>query len=340
MSKIPFILVLVFCFSISFAQRSGKPDSTYILSYADKFVVKLNVDTQTDTYDLINMQEGGTPFRVAANNNYRLFLSLDYQFFGLSVGFSPPSFIGNQDEDLKGASSFSDFRFRAALGQWIQGFQISSIAGYFVENTGDFIPGWNEGTDPYLQIPDLKTQLWGMSTSYVFNPNFSFRNILYNTEWQRKSAGSFIPTLFYSYNRISYSLEDVNSREDVFPIRLALGYYYTFVVKQHWFMNVNLSPSLGVRFSKLSETIDITESVVSKTSFTRSLEGNFQVGYASRKIVFGLGFTFDVNGYEENAVNAVLNDRFYGNINFGYRFNAPPFIDRTYTKFAKKLGLD
>ena len=179
-----------------------------------------------------------------------------------------------------------------------------------------------------------------MSTSYVFNRNFSFRNILYNTEWQKKSAGSFIPTLYYSYDRLSYSFEDLKSKEDILPIRLALGYYHTWVFKENWFISGNLSPSLGIRFSKTRETFNGISSERSNTAFTRTLEGGANLGYASKKIVFGLGFTFDVNGYDEDKFNAVTTNDIYGKIYFGYRFNTPGFIDRAYNKFAKKIGME
>ena len=338
MLKVYTSILLLLSFFCALAQKPREKDSTAIVSYADKFVVKLNVDTQTDTYTFRNNQ-GGTNLRITPNNNYRLFLSLDYQFLGLSIGFSPTFFSGNNEDDLKGESSFSDFRFRAALGQWVQGFQISTIKGYYIENTGDFIPGWTEGTDPYIQIPDMTNRVYGMSTSYVFNPNFSFRNVIYQTEWQKKSAGSFIPTLFYSYDKFSYTLQDIKSEEDVFPIRLALSYYYTLVVHENWFVGANLSPSLGVRFSKFTLTENDISTGENNTYFTNILEGGLQIGYASRKIIFGAGFNFDVNWYNEDKFNAVENDKIYGLIYFGYRLNTPGFIDRTYEKFAKKVGI-
>jgi hypothetical protein len=321
------------------AQTSWVRDTTRIESFANKFVVKLNLDGEIDSYKLRNIQDGSS-LEITPNNTYNVFLSLDYQFLGISLGFSP-SFLTPADNDaLKGESSFSDLRFRAVLGPWIQGFQLSSIEGYYVENTQDFIPGWTEGIDPYIQISDLKNQVYGMSTSYVFNPNFSFRNLLFNTEWQKVSAGSFIPTLYYSYNRFSYTFEDIKSKEDIIPIRLALPYFYTLVFGKNWFLSGNLAPSIGVRFSNTKETLNDVNSERKNTAFTRSLEGGANVGYASKKIVFGLGFTFDVNGYNEDKFNAVETNNVYGAIYFGYRFNAPGFIDRTYNKFAKKVGLD
>lgn len=333
-------LLLIFmpiCFGM--AQNSKEMDSTKIISYADKFVVKINLDTQTDIYTIRNDQNG-TKLTLAPNNNYRLFVSLDYQFFGLSIGFSPTFFSANNDDDLKGESSFSDFKFRAVFGHWLQGFQFSKIRGYYIENTNDFLPGWTEGVDPYLQIPDLTSKIYGMSTSYNFNSNFSFRNILYQTEWQKKSAGSFIPTLYYRYNKLSYSLLGDKLKEESFPIRLSAGYHYTWVVNENWYLNGNLSPSVGVKFTNSSLTNDNNERFTEKyTSFTHALVGGMQLGYASKKIVFGASFNFDVNGYKEDQFNAIENDKIYGVIYFGYRFETPGFIDRAYNELEEKIGL-
>ncbi|MEN8799607.1 MAG: DUF4421 family protein, partial [Flavobacteriaceae bacterium] len=168
----------------TYGQKRWEKDSTYITSYADKFVVKLNVDTQTSSYELKDLS--GRELSLEHNNAYRLHLSLDYQFFGLSFTIAPDILGGADNINLKGESSLTDFRFRAALGQWVQGFQFSTLKGFYVENTGDFVPEWVEGTDPFIQIPDFTNRIYGMSTHYVINPNFSLRNILYNTEWQKK----------------------------------------------------------------------------------------------------------------------------------------------------------
>ncbi len=338
MSKFYLILLIISPIYFGYAQNSKKVDSSAIESFADKLVVKLNVDTRTDTYTILNRTDG-SKLSIAPNNNYRLFLSLDYQFLGLSYGFSPTFFSTNNEDDTKGESSFSDFKFRAALGQWIQGFQISTTKGYYVENTGDFLPNWREGIDPYLQIPDFTSKIYGMSTSYIFNPNFSFRNLLYQTEWQKKSAGSFIPTLFYSYDRFTYTIEDEKTKDEIFPVRLALAYYYTLVVKENWFLGGNLSPSLAVNFSKNTVTKNNIQTISRSTEFVKSLEGSLQIGYASKKIIFGGGFKFDVNSYDVDTFNTVINDKTYSFIYFGYRFNTPEFIDRTYNKFAKKIGI-
>ena len=338
--KILFYVLGLYCLCpISLqAQLIPKKDSTAIVSFADKFVFKLNIDTQTDTY-LFQDRLGGPDFRLAPNNNYSLFLSLDYQFLGLSLGFSPTFFSGNKDDDLKGESSFTDFRFRVAIGQWVQGFQYAKIKGYYVENTGDYLSDWVEGQDPYIQLNNLSNTKIGMSTSYVFNPNFSFRNVLYQTEWQKKSAGSLIPTLFYSYDIFDVALENFESDERSVPIRLSLGYYYTWVINDNWFFAPHIAPSLGVRFSWDTTNLDGNTLKENNTYFTRNLEGGLQLGYASRRLIFGAGFVFDVNWYSENTTATLENNKIYALVYVGYRINAPKFLTKAYSKIEEKLGL-
>ena len=138
------ILLLQVIFSInSFSQNSTTLDSTSILSYGDKLVVKLNIDTQSNTY-LINDKLANTNLVVTPNNSLRFSLSLDYEFIGVSIGFSPKFLPGNDDDDLKGKSSFTDYGFRFFLGNWTQELIYSNIQGYYIENTQDFFPGWEE----------------------------------------------------------------------------------------------------------------------------------------------------------------------------------------------------
>ena len=339
-SSIKTFFAFLLCLNSVFLLRSQnkrEKDSTFITSYADKFVLKLNVDTQTSSYDLKNLT--GQELRLMHNNAYRLHLSLDYQFFGFSFGIAPDIFGGEENINLKGESSLIDFRFRAAIGQWVQGFQFSSIKGFYVENTGDFIPDWIEGTDPFIQIPDFTNRIYGMSTHYVINPNFSFRNILYNTEWQKKSAGSIIPSLFYGFNDFEYTFEEIKSDENIFQVRLAIPYYHTWVFRENWFVGINVSPSIGFSSSRYREEQNDVRIKEKNTYLTRSIEGGIQLGYAAERWVFGASFVFDINGYDEDRLGTVENNKLFAQIYVGYRLNTPGFIDRAYNKAARKIGL-
>ncbi len=322
--------IFLFCAFLSissFGQNTTTVDSTSIISYADKIILKLNVDTQANAYSITDKLTNTTTDFIP-NNGLRLSLSLDYEFVGVSVGFSPKFLPENDDNDLKGESSFSDFGFRFFLGNWTQELIYSNIKGYYIENTQDFIPGWVEGEDPYIQFPDLKTIKYGGSTSYIFNDRFSFRNLVYQTEWQRESAGSFLPKLEYTYIRISNRLNNVKSADNAFDVKVAPSYYYTWVLHKNWFASAFLSPAIGVRF--INSTVEENNVTQKETNehFIKTLESGFQLGFSSEKWIFGLNLNFDANWYNEDRVTIILEDKFYAKVYLGYRLNAPKFLTR------------
>lgn len=332
-----FVLFVFFQFQFLSAQNFSKKDTADFIYYPDKIMVKANVSTQTDSYFLKSKES--INLKLVPNNEYKVFFTVDYKFIGFSYGFFPKIFGGaNDDNASKGKSSFSDYNFRLFLGHWLQNFNYGKVRGYYVENTADFLPDWKKG-DPYIQFPNMKNESFGMSTSYVFNPKFSLRSISSFTEWQKHSAGSFIPTLSYDYLRSSFNQNDIESKEDDFNLRLGLSYFYNFILNEKFYIAPNFTPSIGVRFSKDTSTEAGEKSIDKQTYFTRFLEGGIKLGYNSDNILFGASFNFNANWYNEDSKNHIENDKIYGLVYFGYRFNAPKFIAKPVEKVEDKLKL-
>lgn len=317
------------------SQNEENKDSTSILSFTDKIIVRANVDTQTESYSY--QSKNNSDFRLVANNQFRLVLSLDYEFIGASIGYSPEFLPGNNDNSLKGKSSYEDYSFRFFFGNWTQELQYKKVQGFYIENTNDFIPNWIDGQDAYLQLSDLKTIFWGGSTSYVLSPNFSLRNLLYNTEWQQKSAGSFIPTLRYDFTRLSGTLGDSKSYENSFDVRIAPDYYYTLVLHENWFVSFYASPSFGIRFSQDGD--DATDVNENKIYWPISLDGGLQIGYSDSKFIYGANLKFETTWYNEDNATNITNDTMFAKIYFGYRFNAPKKVEKIFEDINKKLRL-
>ncbi|MEX0275558.1 MAG: DUF4421 family protein, partial [Flavobacteriaceae bacterium] len=319
--------------SVCWSQFSKDIDTTYRISFVDKIIVKANISTEKDTY---SFRSSDDIFKLTTNDDLRMFLSLDYEFIGASIGFAPKFLAPNRDNSEKGRSSFTDYRFRFFLGNWVQGIQFKKTQGYHVDTRDLSIDG-EENLDPYILFPNLKNRVWAMSTAYVFNPKFSLRNLIYQTEWQKKSAGSFIPSVFYDLSRFSNTEDGIASTEDMFNVRFSMGYYHTFVIHQKWFLSPSLSPSLGTRFSKF-RTIENGEDVVEHdTYFLKFLEGGFQIGYSSKRIIFGGNFNFNINWHNEDDTK-IKNDQLYGVLYFGYRFDAPEFVQKSFNWINQKAG--
>ncbi|PWB19890.1 hypothetical protein DCO46_21205, partial [Flavobacterium sp. HTF] len=105
------------------AQNFSKKDTANFIYYPDKIMVRANLSTQTDSYFLKSKES--VNLKLVPNNEYKLFFTVDYKFIGFSYGFFPKFFGANNDNDLKGKSSFSDYNFRLFLGI---GFRILIIA--------------------------------------------------------------------------------------------------------------------------------------------------------------------------------------------------------------------
>lgn len=320
-----------------YGQEKTEKDTVNFIYYPDKIMVRANLSTQTDAY-LLNNKKGAN-LDLETNNSYKLFLSIDYKFIGFSYGFYPKFFGGNKDEELKGKSSFSDYNFRFFLGRWLQTANYSKTKGYYVANMSDFNPDWLEGKDPYLQFPDFKTIQYGMSTSYLFNPKFSLKSITSFTEWQKKSAGSFIPSVIYTYNRIISKIDDLNGKQKELDIRLAAGYYYNFIIHKNFYIAAHLSPSIGVKFLNDKSTDSGAETIEKETYFTRNIEGGIKIGYNSESILFGASLNFEDSSYNQDKTTVITNDKVYGLLYFGYRFDAPGFIAKPVEKFDNKIKM-
>ncbi len=322
------ILVILFVFSeISMFGKQIK-DTTKVESFADKLTIKFNIDTQNSAFSLYDASTEKL-YRLKTNERSRLALSFDYDFVGFSIGYAPKFLIENDDDDLKGKSSLIEYDLRLFLGKWVQEVSFLKSKGYYLENTKDFLTDWEEGIDAYIKFPNLKFKQWTGKTSYVFNPNFSLKSLTSQTEWQKKSAGSFIPKFGYTYSSLFDENEELESKEHFFDLHLEASYYYTFVIRENWHISPSISLGYGIRFSK-KELIssELNRSIERSQDLVQKIAGGLRFGYNSRKIIFGLSVNFDSNFYQKEENIHASNDMAYSKLYLGYRFDAPRIIKK------------
>ena len=315
MKKTTTLLLLLFC-SLLQAQSTG---DSGIISFADKLLLRANINTQSETFSIIDNQERYT---IEALNSFRLQLAANYKFIGFSIGFSPKS----KNSDFKSKFFESQLQF-FIKDKWIQSFKHSKIEGFYLENV--------QTLDIEAQFPNLKSTSWTGQTAYIYNADFSLKHLSHQNEWQKYSAGSFIPSLKYGLNKISDFINNEKYIQNNFDITLAPAYYYTWCLQDNWFVSSNISPALGVRFSKDKTAT----SEVNQTLFTKALSIGFQFGYTSRKISAGATFNFNSNSINSSTTRELTNDKNYANLYFAYRIDPPAFLEHTITKISDKLGL-
>ncbi|MCD9856562.1 DUF4421 domain-containing protein [Epilithonimonas sp. JDS] len=324
-------LLLTFCIFIS-AQNDSI--NSQVISYDDKIMLRLNLDTNIDEF-VVSSRELGIKPKLALNSQINTTFGLDYKFISASISFAPDFLPGNNDNNFKGKSSFTSYNFRFFPKNIIQTLSYKNSKGYYISNTRDFVSDWQKDRDQYLQFPNLRIQSFGGSTSYIINKEFSLKGIYYQKEWQPKSSGSFVPSLNYKYLIFSDNQNSVKSREHQLDLNFDIAYHYNYVITK----NINIAPfayaGLGKKWSSYKNDVSLSERE-KDNYFTQNFGAGLHLGYNSEKFFFGSKFNYSGNHYTDNDSNVVQND-FFVLFFIGYRLNAPSKVKRVYEKIQEKI---
>lgn len=129
----------------------------------------------------------------------------------------------------------------------IQHLSLDYKKGFYLHNTPDLMPNWQEGKDPYIQLPDIKMVYLRGLTGYRFNTNYSLNAIHSQTQAQLRSAGSLIPILSYDYYAIDNQSDETPSANSQLTRNLRvianLGYGYTYVFAKSFICQSTLLPA-------------------------------------------------------------------------------------------------
>lgn len=302
----------------------GQENDSQTISYVDKLAY--GVDFSTDFSEFI-IHNNDSDFHLVTNNDVKMTLRMNYKFLNLSFGFAPGFLPGNDDDDLKGESKFTEYKVNMFPGQFVQNLFFRRMKGFYVENTEDFFPLWQEGTNPYFQFSDLKSIEWGGYTGFVLNKDFSLRALLSRQEWQLESSGGFVPALRYDFTKLTNPFDDGSyGKENQVDLRADLGYYYNWVITP----KVNFAPyvraGIGPKFSKY--TLD---GVVEKNNyFVKDYGGGIEIGYNTDQLYLGVRGSFNGYSYKNEDDNNITNNLWHGLFYIGYRFEAPERLKKMF----------
>ena len=299
-----------------------EPDSldssdTYIRQFPEKVTLRSSLANTGNSFNVTD-RESNTSLRLTPGlSNY---FSLSVLFRSLEIGFGfSPGFLNPDDQEAD--PSLVNFNFRMFLGPWMQTLDLYVQDGFYAEI---------DGVKDYL--PDLSTFKAGGRTSYIFNENFSFRAVGYQNEWQKRSAGSFIPSAQLYYTRYVFRNDAVETRENAWDLTVGPGYYYNWVLGENVILGVGNSTGAGIRFVK-SNTSQYG-SLALNTSFQGAL------GFNSEHFFAGVNYRYNLLEQWDKE-NIRLDDSIhFFELYLGYRFDAPKGWIRTADQFNRKFGFD
>ncbi len=329
------VLLGIATYSIAQTTDSIRVQNTYIQKYNDILNVKLSLNNFTDYYAL---NDGNTNYTIKPNTNLTTKLWLNYRVLSVGISKSFDVLPFNSDAEEKGKSKNFQFNIHLLPGNFIQHLTFHRTKGFYISESSD--SNYDPDTDEYLRVPDLK--VWGIKghTAYKFNRNYSTRNLLNQTEVQVKSAGTFIPSLSYHYYqfRNDYKLDSIthmsSPESDMFEISLHLGYFYTYVFNQNFYINGGAAVGGGYNFTFGNiRFYDGNESHFKQENPLFRTEWQVGLGYNQKLFFCGGNVTGSWHTYKQNGTNV---KNIYRDVTvqvfLGYRFAAPKFLQSTYDK--------
>ncbi len=293
-------------------------NSEYIETVKETLNIKLDIDNDIQSFDY---ETEKISYSISPNLYARTNLSFNYRFINFKIGYSP-RFLSPDDSDKKGKTKILKFQTDIFIKNWVQTLEFSKIRGYYVSDIINHET--NKISSDIILLPDLNTvNLFGR-TLYKFNKNLSLEALYRQTQIQRKSAGSLLAGLSYSYLDIrdQTSIQDLNNFESV----LSAGYIYTFVMSKRWFAFINLLPGIGMEFSKVTTKIDEQRDISRNNDFIFNFFGQLGVGYNSKNFYSGIDIRGIYTGRNNSSIIKFDTTRDILRIYVGYRFKAPRFI--------------
>ena len=300
------------------ASREAAPDS---LSPIRKFPNALTLRTGLSHIGnsfIFNYLDEGIELSLDPIRSNRLTTSLQFRALELDLGFSP-GFL-NPDEDLEGSRLFS-MSFRFYSGRWMQAFTYLDQKGFKADIGG-----------APLYFREIATRKIGGTTSFVFNPDFSFRAVHSQNEWQLRSAGSFVPRLIAYYTRYEVEGDAGNETAHSYDVALGPGYHYNWVLARHWLLSGGVTTALGINW------LEDEGSTRSYWLWDTELRGAF--GYNSDRFFAGVNLTRNFLEHSAEGRTRIDDRLFFLEFYAGYRFKAPESWVRTADKFNRTFGLD
>ncbi len=298
--------------------------NSYFAKMNNTLNLRLDLDNDVRSFEYQGIDDD---YSIEPNTNLRMGVAVNYRFISLKIGFSP-KFLQADDTDLKGKTNIFKLALNIFYKDILQNFDFNQVKGYYVSGFEDPTLGNIQRNNGFIILPDLKTLSFTGTTWYRFNENYSFKAVVNQNEIQTKSAGSFIPSLYYGYFEITNETtpQDIKS----FFAILNAGYYYTFVINKSWYSNLGLSAGLGPEFNKLITRAGegLPKLTTRHNNMAVNVSTQIGLGYNSTRFYGGMSLNGSATNRDEQSVIRFSSVRGYFKIYIGYRFDAPKSFER------------
>ena len=295
------------------SQNDSIPKDIYIVDFQDKISTRISLINTSNSF-YINETNTGIKYKLEPNVREYLGTSILFRSLEIDFGFTPDFLKSNQDN---ANSKLFNLNFRMFFNQWMQTIDLYNQKGFYIVVDNE-----------RFNTSDVKTFKIGGSTSYIFNPNFSFRAIGFQNEWQTKSAGSFIPRIYYYYTTYSLKNEEFNENASSFDLAISSAYYYNLCLTKNLLFSLGGSAGIGLNHSSNLGEGNLTSALY-------QFSGRAVLSYNSDSFFGGINSNLLI--LEHNVDRYTRQDDTIPFLEFyiGYRFKAP----KKWVKFADDFNI-
>ena len=297
--------LLVAVLTVLSGQLAGQEVSTAVdtipfrTTFPDKLAFRLGWQSSANRF--VVREEGGSSIRYRPANRNMLKLNAQFRAIDIGIGIAP-AFLNPEQDSVNSRTRHVNIRIYP--GKWMQTLDYYDQRGHF---------GELEDTEVYL--PNLETRKIGGTTAYVFNDKFSFRSLISQNEWQRRSAGSFVPRFVFYYTRYKLELEESVSRTHSYDLGIGPGYHYNWVMHPNWMLSIGNTTGIGINF--LNDDGDHSTSFLWESIFQGGMTFNTDRWFAGIQASYAFLEHSRVRDFR-------IDDRIYLiQVHLGYRIPAP-----------------
>lgn len=229
-------------------------DTAYVKSYRKRFVATLPVSTRFLKFSLRD-PESGSRLVFAPNLEYNLGVSISSRWATFILNTGIKVFGGSKEK--RGTTRYQDYQLNIYGRKITTDMFVQYYNGFYVQNSKTYD---NYHSDSLFSIrPDVHALHMGVSSYYIVNSKkFSYRSSFSFVEQQKKSAGSMLAGVYYSYfdagSDVSLVSEPFRESFDTLSLvrngrtqnfGLNFGYIYTFVFRKKFSATASLVQGLG-----------------------------------------------------------------------------------------------
>jgi hypothetical protein len=308
-----------------------KWDSLYIKRLDTLIHLQSRISANQMQYTLVYNKDFKLVLAPNKTNNLSFGFSYRYLDFGLS--FSPHFLNADQDHNQRGESEQFSFRTGFSIHRFNINFDLSSVKGFYLKNSGDFVTSTSLPDSPYRIFPDLTIGYFSVLARYNVNRRFSTAALTGGTQVQLQSAYTLLPSLqFATYNFHDDSRNEGTQNESTYStdLNLLLPLTGTLVLSQKFSASMGFGPSVGVDFFKSVSIDDSNKVVLSKgTKFTTGYSVQTSISYNARRLFAGAELRNRSYGHKIEDISRLIKQYSYFQLYIGWRLRAPRFTKKS-----------